>query len=184
MAEVELVTAPTDLPVTLAAAKTHCRVDHDDDDATILGLIEAATSHVDGWTGVLGMALEPQVVRWRLGRTFSPMPQGALTLPLGPAVSITSIAYTDDAGAAQTVAPAGYELIGEKLFPADAWPSGTDFVVTYTAGRGTPQSIRQAILLLVGHWYRNREATSAGGEANLPHAVDALLTPWRRGPRI
>lgn len=184
MTEVELVTAPTELPVSLATAKVHCRVDHDDDDALILGLIEAATSHVDGWTGILGMALEPQVVRWRLGRTFSPMPRGVLTLPLGPAVSIGSISYVDDAGADQTVAPAGYELVGERLHPVGEWPSGTDFVVTYTAGRGTPQSVRQAVLLLVGHWYRNREATTAGGEVNLPHAVDALLTPWRRGPRV
>lgn len=182
---IDLVTAPTALPVSLPAAKAHCRVDHSDDDALILGLIEAATSHLDGWTGILGMALEAQVVRWGLGRDFRPIATAPFALPLGPAVSIGSITYTDDAGTAQTVTPGDYTLIGDKVFPADAWPSGTDFAVTYTAGTGTPASIRQAILLTVGHWYANREATVTGTtSANLPFAFDALVAPWRRGRRV
>ena len=40
--------------------------------------------------------------------------------------------------------------------------------------------VRTAMLLLIGHWYENREATIAGqAVASLPLAVDALLQPYR-----
>lgn len=40
--------APAELPITLAEAKAHCRVDYTDDDAFITSLIGAAVSHLDG----------------------------------------------------------------------------------------------------------------------------------------
>lgn len=45
-----------------------------------------------------------------------------------------------------------------------------------------PPSIRQAELLLVGHWFRHREATSDAGRgtASVPFSVDALIAPHRR----
>src|SRR5690606_10673336 len=57
------VTPPAIQPVTLAEAKLHLRVDHDDEDALISNLIQAATGHLDGWTGILGHCLVEQV--WR-----------------------------------------------------------------------------------------------------------------------
>ena len=40
--------APSSAPVvTLEEAKRHLRVDHDDDDALIAGMIAAAASHLD-----------------------------------------------------------------------------------------------------------------------------------------
>lgn len=42
------------------------------------------------------------------------------------------------------------------------------------------KDIEQAILLLVGHWYNNREATILGATpAVLPFGVEALLWPRR-----
>ncbi|MFC5386578.1 head-tail connector protein [Aquamicrobium segne] len=43
-----------------------------------------------------------------------------------------------------------------------------------------PDPLKVAILLLVGHWYQNREATSSAGMASLPFAVEALIAPYRR----
>nr|WP_269106835.1 head-tail connector protein [Massilia sp. TS11] len=38
--------------------------------------------------------------------------------------------------------------------------------------------MRLAVLLLVGHWYNNREAsTTAANVSDIPFGVDALLTP-------
>jgi uncharacterized phiE125 gp8 family phage protein len=57
--------------------------------------------------------------------------------------------------------------------------------VRFTAGYGdtasdVPQTIRQAILLAVGHWYENREATVAVGNVReLPLGIEALLWPYR-----
>jgi len=56
-------TPPATLPVSLTEAKLHLRVDHDDEDLLIEGLIGAATDHLDGWTGILGRCLEEQ--EWR-----------------------------------------------------------------------------------------------------------------------
>lgn len=41
-------------------------------------------------------------------------------------------------------------------------------------------AIRSAILLMVGHWYENREAVIVGTSASeLPLAVERLLHPYR-----
>lgn len=60
------------------------------------------------------------------------------------------------------------------------------YVVTYTAGYAVgatadewaaPEDIKQAVLLLVGHWFENREAVVVGASSSgeLPLAVSALL---------
>lgn len=42
------------------------------------------------------------------------------------------------------------------------------------------EDVRTAMLLLVGHWYANREAVVSGNTpAELPLAVEALLQPYR-----
>jgi len=38
-----------------------------------------------------------------------------------------------------------------------------------------PQTIVQAMLMLIAHWYEHREAASELSIKNLPMAVDALL---------
>lgn len=39
--------------------------------------------------------------------------------------------------------------------------------------------IIQGLLLLIGHWYANRETVSSGGVVKLPYAVDYLWMPHR-----
>ncbi|OLS51863.1 head-tail connector protein [Rhodovulum sulfidophilum] len=56
-----LVTPPSAPVVSLEDAKMHLRIDHADQDAMIEGLVLAATAHLDGWRGVLGRAIMPQV---------------------------------------------------------------------------------------------------------------------------
>ncbi|MFG6083915.1 head-tail connector protein [Paracoccus litorisediminis] len=78
----ELITPAADQVVTLLEAKLHLRVAHDDEDALISAFIDAATDHLDGLTGTLGIALGPQT--WRATYT-----EGSDTdcLPIGPVVS-------------------------------------------------------------------------------------------------
>lgn len=87
-----LVTPPDILPVSLAEAKAHLRVDYDDDDGLILSLIRAAVDHLDGWTGILGRCLVEQ--EWR-----QDFPAGAtcFPLPLGPVISVTSVTVAGNA---------------------------------------------------------------------------------------
>lgn len=184
--------APADDPVSWSEADTHLRLDGDAaQQAYVESLIAAATAHLDGWGGVLGRALVTQT--WRQDFAWF----GRLRLPLAPVQSIDSVTYYDADNAQQTLASSVYQLFvdGEGPFldlkPDQDWPvsyARDDAVsVTFVAGYGdaadVPVSIRQAILLMVGAWYENREDVVIGTIATqLPRsaAADNLLSPYRR----
>lgn len=186
-----LVTPPAEYPVSLAEAKAHLRVDHDEEDALISAYIAAATSHLDGITGILGRCLVTQT--WV--QEFD-APAGVLSLPLAPVASITSVEYLDVAGVWQTVAPENYGLLQASppgpavlidlgyVFPATGFPSPSARV-TFVAGSApsdVPPAIKTAILLMVGDSYRFRETVAVGPATTLAVAatVDRMLTPFRR----
>ena len=53
-------------------------------------------------------------------------------------------------------------------------------VITYTAGyEETPYLVRQAMLLLIGHWYTNREAVIQGSTTEIDIAVRAMLNQYK-----
>lgn len=193
------VIAPAVLPVSLDEAKAHLRIDYDDDDALIEGLIGAAVDHLDGWTGVLGRCLVEQT--WQ--QDFEAACQ-ILPLPLAPVISIVAVTYTNANGDTAAVDRADYALKTDAggrsavMVRAGAVPHGP-ISVTYVAGYATspevpadgeaaavpaktmvPAALKTAILIMVGHWHANREAVSVGESVNkMPFAVDALLQPYR-----
>ena len=183
--------APTTTPVDLDEVKAHLRVDFSDDDPLITALIDAATSYLDGWTGILGRAMITQT--WELA--LDDFPADAIYLPLGPLQSVASITYIDATGLPQTVPSVNYyvdtkSLDGWVVPNADTpWPETmyapnvvtVRFVCGYGDAPAVPQAIKQAMLLLIGHWYENREGSIVGTSvAELPLAVSALLAPFRR----
>ncbi len=187
-------TPPANLPVSLTDAKLHLRVDHDDEDLLIDGLIEAATDHLDGWTGILGRCLEEQ--EWR--QDFDWFAQ-VIRLPLWPVNSISSITWRDIAGQIATVHSDDYALKSDALGAYVRFKDGFSYPnglhqnaaisVTFNAGypqagdpleSTVPAAIKAAILLLVGHWYQNREAVSDSAPTELPLAVNSLIAPYRR----
>lgn len=185
----KLVTPPAERPVSLAEARLHLRVDHTDEDDLIAGLLDAAVDHLDGASGILGRALVTQA--WDL--VLDALPCDAIQLPLAPLVSVSSVQYYDTAGALQTLSPSLYyvDAISQpgwvtRLSTA-TWPDTMDganavivrFVAGYGAAAAVPGAIKAAIKLLVGHLYRNREATTAEALTATPMAVDALLAPYR-----
>lgn len=187
-----LVTAPALSPVTLAEAKRHCRIEADDTfhDDDVSGFILAATAHLDGPAGILNRALVTQT--WR--QDFASFTFGRLSLPVFPVASISEITYFDVSGAEQTLATSIYELRTDELGSYVALKPGQEFPgtypradavsVTFVAGdavANVPQPLKQAVLLLVGHYFANREAVAVGTIAtNLPLAFDALIAPYRR----
>jgi uncharacterized phiE125 gp8 family phage protein len=70
------------------------------------------------------------------------------------------------------VPAAGEHFPYERLYPAGA------VKIQYKAGYGdaddVPEEIKQAILLLTGDFYRNRESTTGTTVKELPYAVRAL----------
>jgi uncharacterized phage protein (predicted DNA packaging) len=43
-----------------------------------------------------------------------------------------------------------------------------------------PAPLRQAMLMLIGHWFNAREAAAEARFESVPHGVAALLAPYRR----
>lgn len=179
-----LTTAGT-APVSLAEAKkqAHCE-HHTDDDAYLEALITAATGWVQTHTG---RSLTTNV--WTL--TLDAFVE-AIRLPMPPAISITSVTYLDADSAEQTLASANYRLYGAGGFdpfvrPAwsTSWPVTADgepdaVAIVYTAGAACPASVKHAILLLIGHLFANREASTEAALKDIPFGVDALLKDFRQ----
>lgn len=182
--------------VSLQEAKRHCRAtDFDDDDAYIESLVAVATSWIDGADGWLGRAIGQQT--WDYVIDEFPCGEGpkggGIRLPLPPLVSVTGIYYVDPVTATEaTLATDQYEVDlfsdpGWVMPGEDGWPDTLDTInavrIRFVAGYATvPSSVKHAILLLVGHWYENREAVAIDQQRpnNLPFAVDALLATIRK----
>lgn len=161
-----LLTAPALEPVTLSEAKRHANVVASDDDALITALIVAARELVEQDTSraLINQTWELELDDWWTD---------GLEVPRPPLVSVTHVKYYDADGVLQTVTSTNYH-VDTRRQPGVIWwdddytlPSlGDDanpVLVTYVAGYGSaasavPQRAKQAILLLVGHWYRQREA--------------------------
>lgn len=47
-------------------------------------------------------------------------------------------------------------------------------------GGEMPRPLQQAVLLLAGHWYNQREAVSTAQMQPVPYTLDALVKPFRR----
>lgn len=47
-------------------------------------------------------------------------------------------------------------------------------------GDSLPASLQQAVLLIAGHWYNQREGVSASQMAEVPYTVQALIKPFRK----
>jgi uncharacterized phiE125 gp8 family phage protein len=60
--------------------------------------------------------------------------------------------------------------------------AGIEIEVTVGYGDSAPdvpEPLRQAIRLLLAHWYENRGLSAAGGAAVLPATAAALIAPYR-----
>lgn len=193
-----LVTAAAGEPVDVELAKLHLRVDIDEDDELIVGCIAAARSYVET---VCGRSLVSQTWDYTIDRQWpwslnldTMCHEQQIDLPVAPLVSVTSITYVDAAGATQTLASNQYVVDGSnvigRIYPAYSvtWPSVRDqnraITVRFVAGYGTaasiPEGIKQALLLLIGHFYAQRQPAVIGEVANeVTLAVSALVAPHR-----
>lgn len=182
-----LVTAPAVEPVSLAEAKLHLRVDISDDDNLITAVIQAAREAVEG---ISRRALIAQT--WNLILDEFP-DTDEIVIPLPPLQSVSSLIYKDQDGNESTFSSDDYIVNTDSepgkvvLGYGKSWPSTTLYptaaiIVQFKAGFGdastdVPEKYRQAMLLLTGHWYENREAIATTGAVpkEVPFGVEALL---------
>lgn len=184
-----LTSAPAVPPVTLSDAKAHLRVDGTDEDALITSLIETATTHIERGYGLALITQGVTVVRdgW---------PDAWLVeLPLSPVQSVSSITiFEADGGGiefdnghyfADTIShPPRIVLHGTAPWPKPG-RRANGIEIAVTAGFGdapsdVPEPIRQALLLLVAHWFERREPVVLEDEPHeIPDTVSALLNSFK-----
>jgi uncharacterized phiE125 gp8 family phage protein len=197
-----LTTTPATAPaLAVADARAHLRT-ASSDDAYLETLIAVATAWVEAWTG---RALINRTYTYKLDRFPCAswcLPQGRpwgndqpIELPYPPLVSVTSVTYRDTESSTLTLSGStDYELdLGSspgQIIPryGKHWPLALDHplsvTVVYVAGYGAsdalvPPQIRHALMLLVGHLYENREASSPIAVNTVPYGIEHLLMPWR-----
>ena len=156
-----------------------------DHDILIEGLIKTARGFIE--TKLRGLVLMPQT--WRqTEQEFS----DKIELGLMPVTAIDSVTYIDEDGTEQTLADTVYELDNSgdiaylRLSYDQEWPdirSQYNAVkITMTAGYASadavPAQIKTACLLITGHLYENREATTPVKLNELPFGVDAFVSPF------
>ena len=200
----QLVTPPTQEPVSLIDAKLHLRVDFDEDDTLIASLISAARQAAETLTGrqfttarwkqVLDCFPGPSLMGVPAGQAFS-LPGHAILLPKCPLQSVVSINYLDMASVLQTMPASTYTVVAAcepaRITPVfgQIWPICLPQIgavsVTFDAGYGdasnVPEGIKCWIKLRVGSLYAHREEVALlnrGRIEALPF-IDGLLDPFK-----
>ncbi len=182
-------------PVTLAEFKAHARIYHSEDDSALPDTILAATQVIENETR---RALITRAFSYRL----EAFPEnGEIVLPRSPAVAVSSITYTDAAGATQTLSASVYNvysvnMIGRVQLKRDqAWPAteekgGLDVTVNFTAGFGAaaanvPLALRFCVMLQAAHMYEHRTSVNVGNiVTEIPRTVERYIVQYHAGDYV
>jgi len=176
-----LVTPPVLEPVSLVDAQAYLRIDTANDaieDAYVSSLIIAAREYCENYQS---RAYITQTWEMSLpGFPFSAVDQvngykrsSIIEIPKGRLQTVNSISYRDTSGAVTTLTPevdynvSNRGILGKlcppfgKIFPLAILYPLDPVVINFTCGYGdnasdVPSRAKQAILLLISHWYENR----------------------------
>lgn len=187
----ERTVAPTAEPLTLATAKHQCNVEPAETAFDCwfnsgegkVGAIQAARELVEQRAQ---LALMPQT--WVLKLAEFPAEHPLIDLRIHPVRRISSVAYIDANGSTQTWSSSNYEVqrtshrsLLVKTDTSAAWPTTAGnklrpVIITMIAGYSDPTTdktpllqrakvpahARQAILMLLDHWFEHRGAVLVG----------------------
>jgi uncharacterized phiE125 gp8 family phage protein len=183
------ITNPDDAvtePVTLAEAKDHLNIEESNtaSDTRVTALITTARQMAERET-------KRQIVPKDLRLSLTGFPD-EIWLPSGIVRAVTAITYRDSGGTWRTLSSSVYEVLTQfsparvVLAPNQFWPSvGTGAVVVrvdYTAGwadaDAIPQTLKQAMLLMIGNWHYQRGDDAKAGMSDVPPGAERLLAMW------
>lgn len=180
-----IVTQPVSEPITLTEALKQLELSPSDTAHSdhVAALIHAAREQFEHDT-------DSCVLTQTLSVTLSGF-CGDIHLPKRPIQSITSIAYYDSTNTTQTLSASVYSLDAQRqlvrLKYLQTWPDTLDrwdaVTVTYVAGYASvavvPALYKQAMKLLIGHYFENRDQIMAEAMQTMP-AYEALVRRFMR----
>lgn len=187
--------APTTLALTLQDCKRHLNVTSTEDDALITTHIKAATNMLENRFNRC-FVKQTRILKFddfndtkymhtdKYGRR-------RIYPPRSPLSSVSSIARLTSTGGTSTLPTSDYVVstgdkpgfVGESYNATwpDVYAQPNSVTVTYVAGHstvsgGVPEHVKQAIRMIVAHWYRQREGVLIGSiSKEIEYGIDALM---------
>lgn len=193
---ITVITPPAAEPVALADMKARLRVEHADEDDAISALIAAARDRVER---LAGRALITRTVAetrdsWEEGNRLAA--HGTqFRLGLGPLTTLHQISTFDEDDAETVFDAANYYVDALADPPRVALKSGVSWPapdrtaagvrIEYDAGYGAapsdvPESLREAVTLLVIDAYEARTPAEQVAATHPPLQIQALIAPFAR----
>lgn len=183
---IEVATAPTGLPVSVAQVKERARMDAGDTmmNATIEAYIKAVWKKVEAYTGLA-------LLQTSFKAYYDSFPV-VIAISKAPKIVVTKLEYIDINGILQTLDSSIYQIQLKKhdfnIFPKseqkfpDVKRHTTDaVVVSFQAGWSTliPDDIKEAILHAVVAMLGNGESKDCFSQCSLPAISKSLLYDYR-----
>ena len=181
------------MPISIQDGKAQCRVDTDEDDLLISDYIGTATSRCE-------LAARRTFITTTYDAYFDRWPPYSFEFPLPPLQSVTGFYYTDDDGVETEWAATNYIVDTSStpgrlrfkrtaVMPSVSLQEINGVRIRFVAGYGgdpsdVPNIYKQAIKMLLGHYYENREALLVAqglSLSELPLSVADLLGIDRGG---
>jgi len=174
-----LLQAPQGPVIPVGELRDICRVDSSETDDYLTALEKSAVAWLDGYSGRLGRCILAQ--RWALPLVGQPE---AVSLPF-PDCRDFKVEEDDGQGNWSEVHDVTQSKRGDYLFLTGLPEDTSSMAVTCTAGWETADDvhdgIKQAIRMMVAHWYDNRPAVATGQTpTEVPLGVEALISPMIR----
>lgn len=183
----KITTAATIKPFSLTEIKQHLIIDDEfsDDDTYLDILIDVVTDYVENYTR---RALLTQTIT----AYYDDFPL-CIEIERPVLQSVSSISYVDGNGDTQVMDAADYTVdtasTPARIVPVygNSWPSTRSvfnavtivYVAGYTSASLIPKQIKQAMLLMIGDLYENRENNVAGVSIKeQTFATKSLLMPY------
>lgn len=180
--------------VSTADAKEHLAVLHSDHDTLIASLVAYATELVQNMASI-------QVPQKTLRVTLQGFPTDEIILPRPPVQSITSVKYYDSDNTLQTWATDQWDsdlyvdspwvpsVVNTRICPASGvtWPTvytrlvpvQINYVAGWKAAADVPGPLIQAIKIILGDLYDNREDVVIGRPVANLHIIEKLVSTYR-----
>lgn len=194
MLRIRVVTAPAVEPVSVDEAREHLRLQVQDDDVYVAGLIQSAREYTEAYCH---RAIVTQRVEILL-----PEFADEIELPRGPVTALKTLKYLNTSNVETTLVNADADpAVTSSLYELDTTTEPNRLLLAYNqvwpdtltwwsavriqyqvgwAADAVPAAMRQALLLLVGQMYEFRVPEITGTiVSKVEFAFTALVAPYR-----
>ena len=186
MANYRQLTEPATEPLSYSDVKAYLRLNDNSEEAFVTSLITVARQIVEGqiWRPLISQT-------WAMQFDYSEIGTNIYNINKAPLLSVTDVKYYDEDDTLQTLAasqyevdiygsPARFRLINLPKLKDRMNALQLNFTCGYTNAAAVPSPIKQAMYLIIGHLYENRQDVVTGTQVHqIPDSSKYLLEPYR-----